>query len=220
MIPSVLYVSRRTQPMGAQKPAVDAMVACAQERSRLLDVTGALICSRQHFAQYLEGPEAAVQELMTSIERDPLHHDVVRFAPSPTPSRRFSDWSLAYSKSSAYVENKLRSLAALNDRAHQLDEADRVLSMMRVLVDEQQGYPSIRATGIDGAPAPRDIISGLPREGSYDEATNLDVAKAISLMRGAIVHLDEAGASIAAAHLDLAICTAESFAAEALPTTH
>ncbi|MGH1591417.1 BLUF domain-containing protein [Methylobacterium phyllosphaerae] len=64
---SLLYVSRRT----CSDDDVRNIVETSQSRNAQLHITGALVASRNRFAQILEGPRAGVDELMESIRRDP-----------------------------------------------------------------------------------------------------------------------------------------------------
>ncbi len=59
------------------------------------DVTGALLFSGRHFAQVLEGPQAAINERYRSISQDTRHKNVTPLLYEPTGERQFADWSMA-----------------------------------------------------------------------------------------------------------------------------
>jgi len=104
---SLLYVSKSLVERLAQAESLQDIVEVARSRNAQLAVTGALIFTRAHFAQILEGSRAAVEELMVSIKRDARHQDVTVVEWIDIESRRFPDWSMAYSGPSAYVDRHL-----------------------------------------------------------------------------------------------------------------
>lgn len=104
-IKSLLYVSQSRLSPSEFEVEVSRIVATARSRNKSAGITGALIFTQTHFAQYLEGPEAAVDELMEKLRQDPRHsHCQVVRTPEFT-RRRFSDWSMAYGGASTYVAN-------------------------------------------------------------------------------------------------------------------
>ncbi|HEX9954984.1 MAG TPA: BLUF domain-containing protein, partial [Allosphingosinicella sp.] len=110
------------------------IVDVARARNSGLSVTGALVFSEQSFAQVLEGPAAAVEELMASIERDPRHHRLsVLIDASLAAGRRFSDWSMAYSGPSLYVERHIRPLLQGELELPEAEAAERLLLLIEEL---------------------------------------------------------------------------------------
>ncbi|HEX9955551.1 MAG TPA: BLUF domain-containing protein [Allosphingosinicella sp.] len=107
---TLLYVSESRIDFPREAYQVTDIVNVARARNSRLSVTGALIFTEQSFAQVLEGPAAAVGELMASIERDPRHHRLSVLIDPLAAGRRFSDWSMAYSGPSLYVERHIRPL--------------------------------------------------------------------------------------------------------------
>ena len=69
---SLLYVSRRP----ATTDDIAAIVQVSRAGNASLDVTGALVASRNWFAQILEGPGDSIDELMASISCDERHSDM------------------------------------------------------------------------------------------------------------------------------------------------
>lgn len=104
---SLLYVSKSLVERLAEAEALKDIVDVARSRNAQLAVTGALIFTRAHFAQILEGSPAAVDELMVSINRDARHRDVTVVECIDIESRRFPDWSMACSGPSTYVDRHL-----------------------------------------------------------------------------------------------------------------
>jgi hypothetical protein len=69
-----------------------------------------LVFTGAHFAQVLEGPGPAVDELMSSIFADERHTNVDIVQAIDVESHRFSGWSMAYSGPSDYVDRHIRPL--------------------------------------------------------------------------------------------------------------
>lgn len=77
--------------------ALSAILKVARQNNQSHNVTGALMLYeyRKRFAQVLDGPEAEVQRLFESIQRDPRHDNVeVRHA-GMVPAGVFSRWAMA-----------------------------------------------------------------------------------------------------------------------------
>lgn len=91
---SISYVSAAAEPFD------DARLAELLEQSRRSnhehDLTGMLLYRRGRFFQVLEGPQDAVDELMTKIRRDPRHTDVRMLLSEEIDERRFSEWTMGY----------------------------------------------------------------------------------------------------------------------------
>ena len=67
----------------------------AHSNNSAAGVTGALLFSGQHFAQVLEGPQAAINERYRRISQDTRHNNVTPLLYEPTGDRQFADWSMA-----------------------------------------------------------------------------------------------------------------------------
>jgi hypothetical protein len=104
---SLLYVSRRP----ATTDDIAAIVQVSRARNASLDVTGALVASRNWFAQILEGPGDSIDELMASISCDERHSDMEILVYSDIAERQFGDWALAYNGSSYFVDQLIEVLA-------------------------------------------------------------------------------------------------------------
>lgn len=130
---SLLYVSRSRLAPHETDIEVKRIVATARERNEPAGITGALIFTHSHFAQYLEGPADAVDQLMKQLKVDPRHENV-RVVSTPSVSRRhFSEWSMAYGGSSVYVSQLVNN--AFEDRAAASD-ADKLIRLMREFTND------------------------------------------------------------------------------------
>ena len=112
---SLLYASVSTLAKDDEQEEIQRIVAVAEERNARLGITGTLIFARPRFAQILEGPEAAVDELMEKIVQDARHERVTVVDVVKSKRRRFSSWSLSYFGCSHYVEKHIRPLLENED---------------------------------------------------------------------------------------------------------
>jgi hypothetical protein len=127
-----MYVSRSKLEPANGDEAVQAIVRIAQARNAVLGITGALVSTGSCFAQVIEGPPPALDQLMASILNDPRHSDVRVVSTIGIEERRFGDWWMAYSGPSIYVNRHIKPL--LDDGADQRDttvRAERLSALMR-----------------------------------------------------------------------------------------
>jgi hypothetical protein len=125
---ALLYVSRSQLQPDREQEELDGIVRASIARNAAAEVTGALLFTGAHFAQWLEGTEAAVQAIMASIARDPRHSDVTVLQQGPAERRRFDAWSLAYSGRSTFAE-------VTASRALQNRDAYSVRNLTRLLLE-------------------------------------------------------------------------------------
>lgn len=115
----IVYVSRVSRGMG---PDIEAMVAAAAACNAAQRITGALIFTGLHFAQWLEGPAQTVNTLFTRIALDPRHESITCVDRSAAPSRRFPNWAMHYAGPCFSADRQVRALlnpasAAIKTRA-------------------------------------------------------------------------------------------------------
>jgi hypothetical protein len=109
VVTALFYVSRSTMD-SPQQAGIEDIASVARSRNAALDVTGALVFTGTHFAQLLEGPQAAIEELMKAIRSDHRHRDVDVVLNGPVATRRFDGWSMAYSGPSSFVRRRIEPL--------------------------------------------------------------------------------------------------------------
>jgi hypothetical protein len=129
LVYSLLYVSKTLLKFPAGEAEVANIVEGSLIRNARLGVTGALISTGSYFAQVLEGPRPAVEELMASIDADPRHMRV-KIIRTVEEGRRFTGWSLAYSGTSAAVD---RHIAPLFSTLPPADEAHLGLRLIGLM---------------------------------------------------------------------------------------
>ena len=89
----LIYASRYTGE-GEMSDVVRTIVNASIQNNRLVDVTGFLLAGEGRFLQWLEGPEASVEETYARIGRDSRHGDLVTIVDGSAERRRFRDWNM------------------------------------------------------------------------------------------------------------------------------
>ena len=105
---SLAYFSRNLIE-GAPREIEDEIAGIldvARENNRRVGITGALLFSDGCFAQVLEGPRVALEELFETIQCDPRHSDITILHLHPIETRSFADWSMAYAGQSDALRDR------------------------------------------------------------------------------------------------------------------
>ena len=76
--------------------AVRQILESARRNNAKLKVTGALLFNEGLFAQALEGPAGAVEQIFEHIQRDSRHSDVTVLQSGPAEGRDFPEWAMAF----------------------------------------------------------------------------------------------------------------------------
>ena len=93
MIDTILYVSRQSDTCSADD--VRHILDAARRNNARLGLTGLLLHGTREFAQVLEGPRDAIDEMLLRLADDPRHRDIVTLARSEAPVRSFAGWTMA-----------------------------------------------------------------------------------------------------------------------------
>ena len=91
---SLTYVSLPTPWQKNRGEILEDIRAVSLARNSQLDITGLLIATISHFAQVLEGPDGAVDDVLASISADPRHCQIVMVQRIPIEIRQFPLWQL------------------------------------------------------------------------------------------------------------------------------
>ncbi|MDB5590914.1 BLUF domain-containing protein [Enterovirga sp.] len=81
---------------GALEAAINGILAKSRANNAKAGVTGALMFNSGCFAQVLEGPREAVEEVFERIQQDERHGDVSLLAFGPAEARSFENWSMGF----------------------------------------------------------------------------------------------------------------------------
>lgn len=90
----VIYVSTATRAL-TKKDLVE-LLDVARNRNQGLGLTGLLLYSKERFIQVLEGDEAAVKEVWSSIKADNRHKDIDLLRYEVKSQRHFPDWRMGF----------------------------------------------------------------------------------------------------------------------------
>jgi hypothetical protein len=127
---SLIYISQSLIERPDRTEVLDQIEAASIARNSMLDLTGLLIASPNHFAQLLEGPILSVWAVMSSIMADPRHTDVriVRDARVGKPC--CPNWRMARFDSEAFGNAWISPLLLA---AHQGEDTDALRRVEQVI---------------------------------------------------------------------------------------
>ncbi|PAY09562.1 hypothetical protein CK489_02885 [Bradyrhizobium sp. UFLA03-84] len=114
MFATWLYVSSSLLTQNADAEIANIR-SIAEARNSELRLTGVLLFSGRHFAQFLEGTEANLHIMKTSICRDHRHTGIVTLPTDPVEKRRYGRWALAYSGWATHIDRVLSDALRKND---------------------------------------------------------------------------------------------------------
>jgi hypothetical protein len=132
----IVYCSRNriTGSAGDIEAGIAAILATARTRNQRVGISGALLFNGSAFAQVLEGPLDAVEEVFEAIQCDDRHSDVVILRTAEAKDRVFSDWSMAYADPGS-VHGVFQAEIDLDEAfANPLAGAPRIVSLLEHLV--------------------------------------------------------------------------------------
>jgi hypothetical protein len=136
----ILYCSKNLiEGENAKRDAeIGRILQTARRKNKEQNVTGALLFNSGYFAQALEGPRLAIEQIFERIQRDPRHGDVTVLSSQTDGRRDFLEWSMAYAAppggaASAHMAAVALDTALLNPAA----SAEEVLGLLRALVIQE-----------------------------------------------------------------------------------
>lgn len=92
MLSNVVYRSRAVRSLSPAQ--LHDLTCTSQARNGREAITGLMLYDDQHFYQWLEGPPASVDRVMSSIRNDVRHTDIRIVRDQPAERRAFGDWSM------------------------------------------------------------------------------------------------------------------------------
>ena len=135
----VVYCSRNLiGGADAQQHAeIGQILQTARANNSRKEVTGALLYNAGYFAQVLEGPQTAVEEIFERIQRDARHADVTVLEGGAADQRDFPDWSMAHVEPATQAQSPVIS-EKLHEAMQDPEAAGHgVLTLMRSLVVQE-----------------------------------------------------------------------------------
>lgn len=89
------YVSiRRHSPQIDPQEELRRIHKASNRNNQRLNVTGVLLCTKNHFIQFIEGEEKIVMELFAKIEKDKGHYNAKVRRSAVIDERHFPDWAM------------------------------------------------------------------------------------------------------------------------------
>ena len=129
----VMYLSRATRPMTTEE--LQDLLAAARRRNKDRGVSGILLYDAGYFAQVIEGPTDAIAALMTKIEGDDRHDDIVVLSAGPVDARYFEGWGMDWAHLDRIDDSKHAELRKYM-RSHHVAERSTVYRAMLLFVEE------------------------------------------------------------------------------------
>ena len=129
-----LSYSSRSRIPGADRPKeLAAIFRAARSNNKASEITGALLITDHYFAQVLEGPQDAVEDLYRRISADTRHEKVTLLETGTAAQRVFPGWSMAQVSTSGHADIPLHSRAGvIHPRAHDHPNADQSKLLKRL----------------------------------------------------------------------------------------
>lgn len=185
MMGSLLYRSIALQPPTDFE--LGKLIRASQRRNRTLGITGMLVYENGHYLQSLEGPPDAMEEVWTSIQRDPRHCSIEVLKRTLTPARMFTGWDMKLLRRTPDEQmsrqNGLQAIARLQTQVPNIarlaldGDEDALTLIMQDFV--ARGWPADLL--IEGVlePAARAMGDGW----LSDDCTDLDVTIGLGVLR-------------------------------------
>jgi hypothetical protein len=89
-----MYASSASHLMSADE--LVHLLRQSRENNTPREITGMLLYSDGNFLQVLEGPDAAVDRLLKTIERDSRHKGMMELLRGELTERQFAEWSMGF----------------------------------------------------------------------------------------------------------------------------
>ncbi len=113
---------------------IGSILSVARTKNKKAGISGALLFNGKAFAQVLEGPLDAVEQIFEQIQCDERHSDVVMLRNAESEERVFSDWSMAYANPEAVKALPNAEIDLDEAFAHPAMSAEKVMSLLEQLV--------------------------------------------------------------------------------------
>ena len=107
---STLFVSRSLIPEESESAEIEQILRSGMARNCRLGVKGGLIFTHRNFAEVLEGPASALEELLDRIGHDPRHCDMRVIDSRPIDRCTYGGWAMAYHGPASYVSRRIAPL--------------------------------------------------------------------------------------------------------------
>jgi blue light- and temperature-responsive anti-repressor len=132
----ILYCSKNLiEGENAKRDAeITQILQAARRRNKEQNVTGALLFNSGYFAQALEGPRLAIEQIFERIQRDPRHGEVTVLSSQTDGRRDFPEWSMAHVVPLDAAPSGMAAVALDTALLRPAASAEEVLGLLRSLV--------------------------------------------------------------------------------------
>lgn len=142
-INSLLYVSHSNLDDSDYRHALLDIQCTAVVHNNDYGLTGVLLATRNHFAQFLEGPIEGIYQVMSGIMRDPRHYGIVIADTHPFNHRLFPSWRMACFSPNSAASRRIAPMLNRNYGILSPNEADTLIALMQSTVANfDTGRPS------------------------------------------------------------------------------
>lgn len=107
----LVYYSENRIPASKLASEIETILVASRRNNVLVGISGALMFSEGHFAQVLEGDQAAIESTFERIQQDRRHGNIHLLEFSPAPTRAFQTWSMAFIGAPESVSPEVRDIA-------------------------------------------------------------------------------------------------------------
>lgn len=90
----IVYTSESTSNGPSQLQDLAEIIGASRRNNVQVEITGVMFHQNGRYLQLLEGPEAAVRNLLTKIAGDTRHRNMQVLFDQPIQERGFPDWSM------------------------------------------------------------------------------------------------------------------------------
>jgi hypothetical protein len=136
----LIYVSRN-EIQGDQKDVlleIEDILTTARENNAKKEITGALIFNDGCFAQVLEGPQEAIEDLFEDIQQDERHSHALVLSCEPIQTRSFSKWSMAYHGSDTQAKKTFGKIMEDKDFNSLNVSSNKIFSLISEHISEHE----------------------------------------------------------------------------------
>ena len=149
MLRAVLYVSRSGLPADTADEEVDLIIQESLQRNGAAGISGALVFTGSHFAQFAEGPADEVSKLLERLYRDLRHSHLNIVLDEEAEERRFSGWAMAYSGPAELLARQLEPLTSAGCRTARRAAAVDLVALMQAFTCVAPLRPSVYRNFVD-----------------------------------------------------------------------
>jgi len=141
MLTTIIYRSHLDERVPVR--VIEDIMARANKKNALSDITGILLFDGRRFFQLLEGPDQAVRNIYERICQDGRHHNLVELMCDFAPARRFGNSGMELFDLRQHDKNNvLQAVLDHGTSPHRLTYDDRALQFLRTFVEarEKENY--------------------------------------------------------------------------------